>query len=92
MINKNPIVLIRGDNLSDATQLALTFVEARRYFTEFSLPQPPLPNDVSKFIGCNFLITETEGTDGARLGKVTLLTPSGEVRYERDWIISNSSN
>jgi hypothetical protein len=68
------------------------FVEARNYFAEFSLAKPPLPDTVAEFVGCDLLITETKGTDGARLGKVTLFTSAGDVRYERDWVIEPGRN
>jgi len=82
-------VLIRGANLTNAAQLVHMFGEARRYFAEFALPLPPLPDNVADFVGCDLLITETRGANRERLGKVTLTTPGGDVRYERDWVIAS---
>ncbi|HWA03184.1 MAG TPA: hypothetical protein VG819_06595 [Rhizomicrobium sp.] len=81
-------VLIHGANLTNTAMLAHMFAEARRYFAEYSLPQPPLPSDVASYVGCELLITDTEGDRGERLGKVTLTDADGRVRYEQDWLIA----
>lgn len=83
-----PTVLLQGSNLSNAAQLVMMFAQARKYFVDFRLAQPPLPSDPAAFVGCDFLVTETAGANGERLGKVTLATPAGEVRFERNWVIA----
>ncbi len=87
-MTKKPIVLLQGSNLTSAAQLAMMFVEARKYFAQFGLAQPPLPGAAAGFVGCDFLVTETAGANGERLGKVTLAASTGDVRYEQDWVIA----
>jgi len=83
------IVLIKATNLANAAQLALTFAEARKYFAEFGLPQPPLPIDVATYAGCDLEISEREGEEGGRTGKVVLTNSSG-IQYEQDWVIARA--
>lgn len=88
-MEQKSVILIHAENIPNAVQLAHVFLEAWRYFAEFEQPLPPLPDDMAKYAGCDFLITETESDDGTRIGKVTL-TQDGEVRYDRDWVISSA--
>ena len=82
------VVMVEVLNLSTPSQLAEALVDARKYFNEFRLPQPPIPRNFSALLPCDLLITETHGEDGSRTGRIKFTDPTGQVLYVREWAIA----
>jgi hypothetical protein len=82
-------VLMHAENILSPGQLADALLESWRYFAELKQPLPPLPDDIAKYVGCDFQITEAVSENGTRTGKLTL-TQDGVVRYNSDWVISSA--
>jgi hypothetical protein len=62
-------------------------VEITKFFTEYNLPQPPLPDNMLELGPCSILITETEGERRQRTGRVRITDAWDAVLYENEWII-----
>jgi hypothetical protein len=44
----------------------------------------PAPQGIA---GCELLITELQHDNGARIGTISLSTATGDIRYQREWVI-----
>ena len=80
-------VLISGSPLANATALAMVLGEARTYFTEYGNQPPPLPDDVLLLAPCGVLITEWEGDNRERIGRIEISKPDGRIVYDMAWLL-----
>jgi hypothetical protein len=81
--------LIRIDQINNGAAMAFALVETRKYFAEFNLPQPPLPDDFISFLPSILLITETQDERGKRVGRIKFTRPDDEAIYfDKEWEIA----
>jgi hypothetical protein len=81
-------VLIHANDLRTVAQLIDILATTQKYFVERGQPVPPLPRKPKEFAGCELLITELQHENGARIGTISLSTATGDIRYQREWVIA----
>jgi hypothetical protein len=80
--------IIKVQNLTTSTQLAVVIMDLREHYKEYRLPQPPLPDDVLSLVPCSLDVSESRGANGLVTGKVLITDPKGEVLFEREWVVN----
>jgi hypothetical protein len=78
-------VLVRGTNLTNAAMVLHTVALAQKYCIESGLSQPPIPSDVSSFFPCTLEMSEWEGVDGERIGRLQFLADDGRIISDEEW-------
>jgi hypothetical protein len=85
--NQNPIILIEATIIENTAALASILAETRQYFSAPRLTQPPIPDNVMSFVPCKLLVTELEGEEEKRLGRIQFLRLDETSLYDQEWTI-----
>src|SRR5258708_875958 len=71
-------IMVRATHLANAAAVEFTLNEARKLYTDFGKPPPPVPANAGGLAPCSILVTERHksGT-GERIGRIQFLQPDG---------------
>jgi hypothetical protein len=89
-LKKQKAVLIHAAPLANSAALAFSLGEARKYFAEFNLPQPPLPDNVLSLAPRGLLISEWEEEQGEKIGRIQISATDDSVMFDEEWPLSLS--
>ena len=85
--DQNPIILIEATIIQNAAALDSILADTRQYFSAPRHNQPPIPDNVMSFVPCKLLITELEGEQEKRLGRIQFLRLDETSLYDQEWTI-----
>ncbi len=87
-MSNQTVIHVQATSLSTFEQLVLVTTDMRKHFHNMKLPAPPLPTNLSDFVHCELLVTETTEADGSRKGRIQFISPEGQVPLEQTWVIA----
>jgi len=85
--NQIPIILIEATIIENAAALDCILADTRQYFSAPRHTQPPIPDNVMSLVPCKLLITELEGEQEKRLGRIQFLRLDETSLYDQEWPI-----
>jgi hypothetical protein len=90
-VPRKKAVLISGAPLANAAALGMMLAETRKYFSELRDRQPPLPSNVLLLAPCGLLVTEWEGDNGERIGRIQIFDPDDRIVVDKSWSLDGLS-